>query len=276
MSDKIVGYVYETMDYDQFKPLIGNRAVYESRVKKLTKSISENGVIYNPILVNETKEIIDGNGRFKVLSSMHEPIRYIICKGLSLKECIVFNTTSTKWTIMDYIDSYCDLGNSNYILLKKLITEHPKCSFENIMFAINGNVTVTHKPMEKGHISNGKLIIDSAMYLNASMMLNYADNFFEGFTCGGRFSYLSTVAMFVYSLPYIDNKKLLEKWNKYSNVQKLVPPIVDISQALIALQNIYNYKNKSEPVSFELEYDKYLRSRMAGYANRWSKFKEKN
>ena len=52
-----------TGDYGIFKRLKGNRTVTRSRVEKIKNSINKVGYIKSPIVVNEKREVIDGQGR---------------------------------------------------------------------------------------------------------------------------------------------------------------------------------------------------------------------
>ena len=119
------GSTYRTSDYSLFTRLEGNRAVLASRVSKILKSITEYGYIFNPIVVNESYQIIDGQGRFEAMRCMNLPIDFVIAPGAGLEECIALNSSTTSWTLPDYIGSYCELGNADYIRMKDLISAFP-------------------------------------------------------------------------------------------------------------------------------------------------------
>ena len=62
-------YVGKTKDYDMFEFLDTNRQPNDRMIKKLMKSIEENG-IQIPIIVNKEKQIVDGQHRFWALMVM--------------------------------------------------------------------------------------------------------------------------------------------------------------------------------------------------------------
>ena len=116
--DKVIGYIYETMDYDKFKRLPDNRDVYESRIGKLIASIRERYIL-NPITVNEKMEVIDGQGRFDARKKLGLPIHYYIVEGATSEDCRRMNKYNTIWKSLDYAKSYAKAGVSSYINLLK-------------------------------------------------------------------------------------------------------------------------------------------------------------
>ena len=115
--------VWVTNDYGLFKNLNGNRDIAFARVDKIAKSIKNIGYRPQPILVNGNMEIIDGQGRFQALKNMGLPILYIIDKNAGIKECISMNIYQEKWNVMDYVKSYAEQGNNDYILLYEMIKQ---------------------------------------------------------------------------------------------------------------------------------------------------------
>lgn len=58
MGDKKITTVYQSDDYSKFRLIDGNRPI--DHAKKIIESIKEIGMLWQPILVNERFEIIDG------------------------------------------------------------------------------------------------------------------------------------------------------------------------------------------------------------------------
>lgn len=118
--DKIINTVFETNDYSKFGFLKGNRHVNEANLKNLEKSISKKHLTV-PIIVNDNMEIIDGQHRFTVCKEKNLPIYYIVISGYGRTETELLNTASRKWTPDDYLESYCDLGYTNYVKIKEFM-----------------------------------------------------------------------------------------------------------------------------------------------------------
>ena len=104
MADKKLTSVYITDDYKKFKILDGNRPI--DHAKKIIESIKEVGMLWQPILVNEKFEIIDGQGRFLAMKTLGIPVIYVKQDGLSIKEVRHLNQNATIWKVKDYIHSY--------------------------------------------------------------------------------------------------------------------------------------------------------------------------
>lgn len=97
--------VYETDDYALFKKLEQNRAVVESRVKKLIASLHEKAIDI-PVIVNEKMEIIDGQGRYEARKSMGLKIPFIVISGLDIEDCRRLNRYNSNWSSADWINSW--------------------------------------------------------------------------------------------------------------------------------------------------------------------------
>lgn len=272
-NDKVVGYVFETYDYQKFKKLEGNRSVLETRKKRIEKSVNEHGQRFNPILVNEKFEVVEGQGRLEVFHAKNMPIQYIVHDGLTLDDCVVFNSTNTSWTLQDYIDSFIAQGNENYIRLNNLIKAHKQIPINAVMFAVTG-MTGGSKS-EKSDIKGGKVVVTEADYLHAENLLSYADKFWANFTKGNR-NYMAVAAMFAYSIDGIDREQLVDKWNKYGRIKRFDIPATTIYDACGVLEGVYNYNIKGKSAIYiQTEYDKYCRKQNAAYASRWASKREK-
>ena len=79
-------------------------------------------------MVNEKFEIIDGQHRFLISQELKLPINYIISKNYGLNEVQILNANMKNWTIVDYVNGYCDLGFKDYEIYREFINEY---SFTN-------------------------------------------------------------------------------------------------------------------------------------------------
>ena len=104
MADKKVATIYETDNYDKFRIVDGNRPI--DHAKKIIESIKEIGMLWQPVLVNERFEIIDGQGRYLASKTLGKKILYVVQPGLTIRHARCLNENSTTWKIKDYIHSY--------------------------------------------------------------------------------------------------------------------------------------------------------------------------
>lgn len=116
--------IYTTTDYGQFNRLKGNRDVTNKRVAIIKESIAQVGYISNPIIVNEKHEVIDGQGRLEALRQLGLPVEYRIVEGLGINECRAMNLKPTGWSISDFVKSYAEYGNENYIRFKAIADKY--------------------------------------------------------------------------------------------------------------------------------------------------------
>lgn len=116
--------IQSTQDYKLFKRIRGNRKVIRSHVNKLRSAFEENpkAIEYNPILVNENMEIIDGQHRFDAASQLELPIYYQKVPGLTLHDVQVLNSNTRTWTPIDFAEAFAEIGLESY----KLYLAHKK------------------------------------------------------------------------------------------------------------------------------------------------------
>nr|DAZ24984.1 MAG TPA: chromosome partitioning protein [Caudoviricetes sp.] len=144
-----------TKDYERFKLLEFNRkGLDRNHINKIKDSISKNGYIGNPILVNDDFEIFDGQHRFTALKEMGLEVPYEI-RNIAYDSIIDLNITQKKWGIEDYVNYYCEKDkNPNYTRLKRLCNEL-KCGCNLILImgfrvCINGDI---RKKVKDGSLS---------------------------------------------------------------------------------------------------------------------------
>jgi len=112
--------IKRTYNYKLFKKIRGNRTIKIKKVKKLVNSIDGglNLLPYCPVLVNEKLEICDGQHRFETAKTNGEPIYYIVCDSMTVKQIAEMNSNSDSWTVFDFLECYVALGIPDYIYLK--------------------------------------------------------------------------------------------------------------------------------------------------------------
>ena len=146
----ITGLVFKTKK-NIFKILKGNRKVLENKKKNVLHSMKQ-GVMVNPIVVNEFMEIIDGQTRYYAWlldNKNKEPedwteLSFIITPGLTADDAQnCNNASSSKWSFNDYIESCCVHSPyaKDFNTLKELIDDYtvPESSVLAIAFGTLDN-----------------------------------------------------------------------------------------------------------------------------------------
>jgi len=112
--------IQQTTEYEVFdvgtNKLQGNRSLNKSHINKLVESIEENAesLAYNPIIVNEKNQIIDGQHRFEAIKRLGLPLHYIVWEGADVEDAQRLNASSKNWSPIDYAFSYASQGNKHY------------------------------------------------------------------------------------------------------------------------------------------------------------------
>ena len=237
--DKIVGYVYETYDYDKFKLVEGNRELTKQRAKKIEKNVDEYGQIYNPAIVNEKYEIIDGGGRYFVFKNRKLPFYYTVKEGLGIKECQALNQGSKPWELQDFVNSYITENNYNYILLNSLLQKHSRMGNRTVLYAVSGRVQ-GGVGQYTDSIKKGNLKLDDSMYQYADELLNYAELFIANLPKEkGHKEDLLIAAMFAYTIEGLDRNRLISQYNKLGTSNDF-PAFSNVKNAMDSLSAVYN------------------------------------
>lgn len=103
-------FLGETKEYNVFDFLESNRDINDSKVKKLMKSIQQNG-LQVPIVVNDGKQIVDGQHRFVALRTLGYAVPYIVSQAWTDENDTITMQESTKWNALDYCKSLATRGN---------------------------------------------------------------------------------------------------------------------------------------------------------------------
>lgn len=115
--------VQSTKDYSQFKILTGNRPIKISHLKKLKSSIERNNHLnLHPIIVNENKEVIDGQHRLRSAQELGVEIYFIQSDKVQDDHLIECNVNQMSFECENYIDYFAVKEHKpEYIQLKTML-----------------------------------------------------------------------------------------------------------------------------------------------------------
>jgi hypothetical protein len=252
LTDKQIGAVYETTNFDQFKCLDGNRNV--DIPANLFNSIRDAGYKGAPIVVNEFMETIDGQTRLEICKQLNIPVQYTIVPGLRIEDCVRLNATAHNWQLIDYIRSYAKRGFVNYIELLKLLEEYVeknKITARVVITVYQGYMSSTNNKS----ITEGKL--DRIGESEARKILEFLKCFDTTRVHGSRSNLYSGLKA-LYHMDKIDNSILIRQYDKYG---REISGITDIADAVRQLEYVYN-KNRKKTYIVD-EYRKMANDRCA-------------
>lgn len=147
-----VPQIFSTTDYDMFREVLGNRAIYAPALRRLRQSVEKkNSLPYTPIKVNSDMEVIDGQHRLTVARELGLPIYYVIENDANIDTVRRVNTNLRPWTIFDYLESYIAQGKTEYKKLYDFINEY-SLSISVGIFLLSGaiNSTKVHRDFKEG------------------------------------------------------------------------------------------------------------------------------
>ena len=117
--------IKKTTNYKDFKRVKGNRLLSKEHFSRLKKSVQRKNLLHlNPIIVNEHMEIIDGQHRLEVCKSLDLPVYYVVGKGLNFGDVVQMNSNVKDWGLLDYLQSYCEQGYKDYLVVKSFSSKY--------------------------------------------------------------------------------------------------------------------------------------------------------
>lgn len=119
--------VKSTTDYSKFKFIKGNRPI-DKRVKKMVRAIKRKNMLADfPILTKANcdgrNQIFDGQTRFEAAKQLKLPVFYIESPHIEIGDVPEANSVQSPWTTRDYLYSWSERGNANYIKIKAFVAE---------------------------------------------------------------------------------------------------------------------------------------------------------
>jgi hypothetical protein len=235
--------VHTTTDYSMFKSIPGNRNLNLLHINRLKKSMQQQ-YLFTAIVVNEQYEIIDGQHRFHAIRDLGLPLHYIIMNGYGLMQVHVFNANTSNWKNEDYLDAYCKLGYSDYIILSNFLKKY------KLNITVGASVLLGTQSAASGNSIGSKFeyFKDGSMKVTAKQHEN-AEKFMEMLFLFEPFFKEFKSRSFVFALmkltknPNFEITELLQK----VKVQPLaLQSCQQVNQMVSLIEEIYNYKRRDK------------------------------
>ena len=248
-----VNKVYKTNDLTIFNVIRGNRSPNPNHVRRLTESIRVNGMMCNPILVNELLQVIDGQHRLLAAGHAKSHIYYIIVKGYKIKEVQTLNLNQKNWTKRDFMNGYADMGKSSYIKLQEFVENNGDFTFITCMALCQNTPTGDGRTLaiqtaKKGSKLNGNAQIfengtwkcgDIKVAQKNADKIRSIKPFYSGYNRG----------TFVSAMIRLLNKKEFS-YDQFMRKLKIQPlalqDCASTSQYRMLIEEIYNYKSREK------------------------------
>ena len=241
--------IHETTDYTIFKTLKGNRDV--KSVNKIIESIGEVGYIPSPLCCNENMEVIDGQNRLAALKRLELPVHYYIVRGIGIREARQMDIGRKNWKSLDYVNSYADTGNENFIRFRNLMNESGYPVQE--LYAICKGLILQGGSSYNTPIKKGTFTLTREEAEKARDIIETLDEILPALkkVDGSRRLLVSSFA-WILRLDKVSKKRLVK------TVLENYPLFVPAVKAELTLRDFSEFYNKrySKPIWFDLEYRK--------------------
>jgi hypothetical protein len=214
--------------------LFSNRNINEKHLSALKKAFVEHGNItkVQPILVNESFEIIDGQHRFMVAQDLHLPVYYTMVPGLNISDARQMNLLHKLWNLDDYIHTYAKQGNENYIKYQQLREDYPHLSHTAIIgFSTYGDPKGAFKNVRKGDY----ILVDEE---EVRAELDKLDEILGLVNFQPNRDFLYAIRRIMRSDVY-DHSRMVQKLRLFSDSLKRQGNMEDMMRAL---EEVYNFK----------------------------------
>jgi len=231
-------------DYDLFKTVTGNRQVRPAHVKKLRVSLEQDPetIKYNPILINEHWQVIDGQHRLEAIKQLSLPVYYIQVPGLKLGDVQKLNSASKQWQPIDYANAFSKLGNNNYTLyieVKEGAHKELSLNHDSLLKYLSLDNPITSQSFNEGKLK----IDDFNKSLKLLKQLNAIGQYYD------RYNIRSFALAFLRlaTKPQYDHARMLDQMKKYSN------DIEDYSREqdyYVSLIKVYNARKSGKNKEF--------------------------
>ena len=160
---------------------------------------------------------------------------------------------------MDYVNSYAEQGNENYIRFRNLITVFSGCRLDTIYFAAKGVKTSGQS------IMNGALVVTEQEEERANTLLVQYIKFLPALKkVKGNRNNAERALLFVLGCDNVDVGKLLNRLNDSD-----IPSVGTTTDALRYFSEIYNYRSRTVLVAWDNDFENYMRGKYGWYEAKW-------
>lgn len=246
-----VNKVYKTNDLSIFKQIGGNRVANPQHIKRLKTSIIQNGMLCNPILVNEKMEVIDGQHRLIASQEAKSFVYYIILNGYSLNQVHTLNLNQKNWTKKDFMEGYADMGINSYIKLREFTYKHEDFTF-NDCIALCGNIASSNAGISrKDRLKKPELSIQESFTEGTWKGKDFelANEWAEKIRLIKPYYLGYNRSTFVLTMISLFKNELFD-YSEFMHKIRLQPKaLVDCAnneQQKLLIEEIYNYKSRSK------------------------------
>jgi hypothetical protein len=142
----------ETIDYSIFKEFSSNREVDQKHVRRLMCAINKKNLLHvNPIVVDESMRVIDGQHRLAAAKTLGVSIFYIQ-DNIQRSDISMLNSNQKNWNAMDYINFYTIEKKDAYVQLSSLMNHFPDMATSALISLSNSEGKRNNQMLKDGNL----------------------------------------------------------------------------------------------------------------------------
>lgn len=237
--------IEQTEDYSKFDVIMGNRNISKVKIDKICNDIKDgfNMLPYCPIIVSEGEnklKIIDGQHRFEVSKKTSNPVYYVICNTLTLRQIALLNSRGDKWKVSDFLQCYIKLGIQDYSTLTRVMDK----------YKISVRVAADLLMFNQAKANSGDVLQSGEFKCNyleeVNVLLDLVQSIFHTY----KFSmdrYLIAAVQTLQKKGLCDFEKLK---TKIAAAPMIMSKQTDPKSYLNNIEAVYNYKNSKREIIF--------------------------
>lgn len=234
-----------TTHLGMFKRHDVNRNVDQLRIKRIAKSMIEDGLKVVPMIVTSKFFIVDGQHRFEAAKIAGKGIYFIVDESIQntpkaiFEAARKFNQTAHNWEKKDYVHGFVVQGKESYKILDDFTKEFPMFTLtERLMLLANSGT----KNIEKEEFADGKFEVT-----NLNIARKWANNLLQ---LKPYFEKGYNKSVFVRTLLTIMEKKPDFKFEEFLHKVKLRPSSIylcgDKRTYSEMIEDVYNFKRRAD------------------------------
>lgn len=235
--------IQQTKNYKLFQNIVGNRVLSNSKIEKIINDVTEgfNMLPFCPIIVSEKEGlyyIIDGQHRYEISKRTENPIYFVVCNTLTLKQIAQLNSRGEKWKPNDFLNCYIKLGITDYEKVSEIMNKH------KIAIKLTIDLLMYNNPKTKSTDTFQSGGFECNYFKETDALLTLSDELFSQY----RFSKDRNLIGAVQEL----QKKGLCNFEKLKNKIAQAPMLMDrqasIKLYMYNIEKVYNHKNQTREV----------------------------
>lgn len=229
--------IYETNNYDKFIYLKENRKITENKVlERVIKS--HNKLKYNPTIVSNNYQVLDGQHRLEIAKKLGLSIYYIIDEHAEIDTLQKLNIGNKNWTQKDHLEFYAQRNYETYEFIKHTLTGVKMSLTSFLVLFVNGRFKEGEAKLNK---TNHEIIYVMQQYQEiVDKFMHYSPKKYMS-------KKMQTQICYLIFNPNYDHKRMLQAIDNYPDAI-IKANTYNTAEMIkyVLVEELYNYKRRNK------------------------------